>query len=76
MFFRMRTDLRIGVCNGCPKVRDSVRWLAMVCQASVVHVMPHVGCEWFPSCLRVFNRVDDETNASLLTLCQASWPMN
>ena len=39
----MRTDLRIGVCNGCLKVRDSVRKLAMVCEASVVHVMPHVG---------------------------------
>ena len=73
----MRTDLRIGVCNGCLKVRDSVRKLAMVCEASVVHVMPPT-CwgEGFPSCLRVFNRVDDETNASLLALCQASWPMN
>ena len=50
----MRTDLRIGVCNGCPKVRGSVRKLAMVCEASVVHVMPHVGCECFSELLASF----------------------
>ena len=42
---------------------------AVMCQASSVHGVPHVGLVFFRVVCEVRTRVDDETNESLRTLC-------
>ena len=47
------------------------------CVKQVLFMVCHRLGRCYASCLRVVrSRVDDETNESLPTLCQASWPRN
>ena len=76
LFRDTSVDLHICVGNGCAMGCANPHDSSRCCLPHILSMLCHMFSDCSANCLRVFNRVDDETNESLPTLCHASWPMN
>ena len=76
LFRDASVDLHMCVGNGCARCCANPQDSSRCCFRHILSMLCHMFSDGSANCLRVFNRVDDETNESLFTLCHASWPMN